>query len=193
MKDPMPQFPVHSEESAPEGSKPLLEQTRKAYGFLPNLYGVFAESPAALDAYIRVAEVFQKHSGFNPAEQQVVLLTISRVNGCGYCMAAHSKVSEMVEVPANVVNAIREDEPIGDEKLEAVRQLTRKVVEKRGWIEDADVQEFLSAGYEPQHVLSVLVGVAQKTLSNFTNHIADTPLDEAFEAHAWEQTATVGD
>jgi AhpD family alkylhydroperoxidase len=180
----MSNFPVHTRETAPETAQPVLDAVTGMFGFLPNLLGVMATSPALAEAYTALSGIFEK-SGLNPAERQVVLLTVSRFHACHYCMAAHSVAAEMQQVPADVVAAIRTDHPIADAKLQALRVYVNRLIEKRGWIDEQEMGEFLAAGYAPSHALDVLVGVGQKTLSNFTNHIAQTPLDTAFEQHAW--------
>jgi alkylhydroperoxidase family enzyme len=91
----------------------------------------------------------------------------------------------MQKVPTDVVEAIREDRPISDSKLQALRAFTTAVVEKRGWVSDEDVSTFVAAGYSKAQILEVILGVSFKTLSNYTNHIANPPLDEAFETGAW--------
>jgi alkylhydroperoxidase family enzyme len=91
----------------------------------------------------------------------------------------------MQKVPTDVVEAIREDRPISDSRLEALRVFTTTVVEKQGWLADEDVAAFLAAGFTKAQILEVILGVSFKTLSNYTNHIADTPLDPAFQAAAW--------
>lgn len=72
-----------------------------------------------------------------------------------------------------------------DNKLEALRRVTTSVIENRGWVPQAEMGAFLEAGYTHEQLLDVLLGVAQKTLSNFTNHLAETPLDEPLSARAW--------
>jgi len=181
----MPTFPVLTLATSPTDSKPMLEQTQQAFNFIPNLIGVMASSPAITEAYLSIANIFSK-SGLSATEQQVVLLTVSHFNDCRYCMAAHTAISSMQSVDMMVVQAIRDDLPISDSKLQALRQFTRLVVENRGWLPDSDVQTFLDAGYDQSHILDTLVGIAQKTLSNYTNHLAKTPLDDAFSAVAWE-------
>jgi len=183
----MSKFDVHTIETAPEHSKPLLEGAKQAYGFVPNLLGVFAESPAALEAYLAVSTAFSK-SDFTPAEQQVILLTVSHDNGCNYCVGAHSTAAAMQKVPEQVISGLREDRPLGDPKLEALRTFTRKVLSERGFVADADLEAFYAAGYEQRHTLEVIAGVTQKILSNYTNHIADTPLDAAFARYEWSPT-----
>ena len=178
------QFPVHDANTAPEASKAALEATAKKYGFVPNLYGVFAASPAAIETYGAIAEQFGK-SGLNPVEQQVVLLTISYENNCHYCMAAHSVVAKMSGAEADVIEALRTGAPLTDAKLEALRTFARAVVDKRGEVAE-DLPAFLAAGYTPSHALDVLVGNALKTLSNYTNHLAETPVDPQFAEMAWD-------
>ncbi|WP_246345273.1 carboxymuconolactone decarboxylase family protein [endosymbiont of Lamellibrachia barhami] len=178
----MSSFPVHSRESAPEAAHPTLDTVAGLFGFIPNLLGVMATS--RLQRPMSPFPVSSK-SGLNAAERQVVLLTVSRFHECHYCMAAHSLAADMEQVPADVVEAIRSDHPITDPKLEALRVYVYRLIEKRGWIDETEMAEFLAAGFEPSHALDVLVGVGQKTLSNFTNHLAKTPLDSAFEQHAW--------
>ncbi|MEM6796571.1 MAG: carboxymuconolactone decarboxylase family protein [Acidobacteriota bacterium] len=184
----MSQFPVQSLETAPEASRATLEAAQKNYGFLPNLLGVMATSPALVEGYATLAGIFGKTS-FSPTEQQVVLLATSGLNGCTYCMAAHSVIANMSKVPADVIEALRENRPLADAKLEALRQVTLAVVESRGWPSEEAVQSFYSAGYGPQQLLEVVLGVGLKTLSNYTNHVAQTPLDPAFQSAEW-QTAS---
>jgi len=180
----MPTFPVLTLDNAPAASKPMLEQTQQAFSFIPNLIGVMASSPALTEAYLTITHIFSK-SDLSPTEQQIVLLTVSHFNDCRYCMAAHTAISSMQNVDMDVVQAIRDDLPIADAKLQALRHFTHLVIENRGWLSKHDVDAFLEAGYQQSHVLDILVGVAQKTLSNYTNHLAKTPLDDAFSAVAW--------
>ena len=180
----MSKFDVHSVETAPEKSKPLLEGAKKAFGFVPNLLGVFAESPAALEAYMAVSTAFSK-SDLTPAEQQVVLITVSHDNECTYCVGAHSTIAAMHKVPEQVIEGLREDSPLGDPKLEALRTFTRKVLTERGFVAPVDLEDFYAVGYEKRHALEVVAGIAQKILSNYTNHFAETPLDAAFARYEW--------
>jgi len=181
----MSDFPVLNLDSAPSASKDLLQQTDNNFGFIPNLIGVMASSPSLTEAYLTVAGIFTK-SNLSATEQQVVLLTVSHYHECCYCMAAHTAIAGMQNVEPSVVEAIRTNQVISDNKLESLRQFTWLLIEKRGWVNEIDLQAFLNAGYESKHVLDILVGVAQKTMSNFTNHIAKTPLDDAFTEVAWK-------
>ena len=181
----MSHFPVHSKDTAPEGTQGVLDSVSQKFGFLPNLYGALANSPTALRAYTGVGEIFAK-SGLAATEQQVVMLTVSRFNGCEYCVAAHSTGAAKMNISRDVISGLREGTPLPDAKLEAVRALTQTALEKQGWLTEQDLQDFFAAGFDSRHVLDILVGVALKTLSNYANHVMHTPLDEPFAANAWQ-------
>ncbi len=180
----MSQFEVHTKETASTESAELLATAEKAWGFIPNLLGVMAESPATVKAYMTIRQLFDE-SSFSATERQVVILTASRLNECEYCMAAHSVIGGMEKVPADVIEAIRNDRPINDRRLEALRVFTTTVLEKRGWSSANDIASFLAEGYTKAQVLEVILGISFKTLSNYVNHVAETPLDDAFATQAW--------
>lgn len=183
----MTTFEVHTLDSAPEAARPHLEAAAQAFGAIPNLFGVFAESPALLEAYLEVGRILEKSGSFDATELQVVLLSTSFDSGCTYCVAAHSAIAAGHKVPQDVVRALRDGTPLPNPKLEALRTFTRAVVRERGWVGGDAVRAFLDAGYTRRHVLEVILGVGFKTLSNFTNHVADTPLDRQFQRLAWSR------
>lgn len=175
----MSKFPIHTIETAPEGSKPLLEGAQKKLGFIPNLFGALAEAPVALEAYLALSGLVEKTS-FSATETEVINLSVSAVNGCTYCLAAHSTLATMKKVPADVIEAASVAAPLGDPKLDVLAKLTRSVAETRGWPEQALLDDFYGHGYTPANYLELIVGVTMKTLSNYVNHQADTPIDAAF-------------
>lgn len=180
----MTTFPVHSTETAPVGSKPILDAVQKSYGFMPNLFRVMAEAPVAGEAYKTVMDIFEK-SSLSHTEQQTVLLSASFTNQCDYCMAAHTTIAGMQNIPENIVEALRTGIPLPDPKLDALAVLTRSIVESRGWPAEDVKKAFFAAGYGAREYLEVIVGVSVKTLSNYINHAADTPLDAAFKQAEW--------
>lgn len=177
-------FQVHTITSAPTQSQPTMETIKKTLGFVPNIFGILAESPTALQAYSGIMDSM-KHSGLSPIEQQVAILTVSTTNRCTYCVAAHSTVAGMVKMPDAILTELRAQQPLSDTKLEALRILTLSVVNHQGWVPQEDILAFTNAGYEKRHILDVLTIVAQKTLSNYVNHIAHTPLDDQFSSQQW--------
>ena len=163
----------------------ILQSTQENFGFVPNLIGTMANAPALAAAYLAIGKLFEE-SSFSPTEQQVVLLAVSRFNECTYCVAAHSTIAQMQNVPNDVVQAIRNDQPIEDSRLESLRRLTTDIVQSRGWPSEQSISDFLASGYVESQILEVVLGVGMKTLSNYTNHLADTELDPAFSANAWQ-------
>lgn len=180
----MTDFTTHTIDSAPETSKPMLQGAQKAMGFVPNLLATMAEAPAMLEGYMTLAGIFDK-TNLTETERQIILMTNNRLNGCVYCMAAHTMLSQVGGVPADVIEALRNDTPIADAKLEALRQFAVVINESRGWPEQIHVDALIAAGYTRQTVLEVILGTALKTLSNYTNHVAETDLDAAFSKLAW--------
>ena len=181
----MAEFTVHSLESAPEGSKPLLEGSQKAFGMIPNLHGVMAESPQHLEAYQTLHSLFQKTS-LTTEEQNVVWLTINVEHNCHYCVPAHTGIAKSQGVSDDLVEALREARPLPDAKLEALRQFTLSVVRNRGVVPPSDTEPFFAAGYDQRTVLDILLGLAQKVMSNYVNHFAQTPVDPPFQQFDWQ-------
>jgi len=184
----MTKFTIHTIDSAPEAAKPLLQDSQKSFGFTPNLHGVMAESPQTLDAYKQLTTLVSQTS-LSAVERHVVWLAVNVENHCHYCVPAHSALAKMQGVDAKTVEALRNDAQLEDARLEALREFTLKVVRQRGVVDEADVEAFLSAGFTKRQVLDVVLGVAHKTLSNYVNHLASTPVDEAFKGEAWTPPA----
>ena len=180
----MTSFTTHTIESAPEASKQYLQGAKNAYSFVPNLLGTMAEAPALLEGYIALAGIFDK-TNLSETERQIILMTNNRLNGCVYCMAAHTSISQMAGIKADVIEALRNNTPIADEKLEALRTFAAVINENRGWPTETQVNTFLDAGYTQQNILEVILGTSLKVMSNYTNHIAETTIDDAFAPNAW--------
>lgn len=180
----MTTFTTHTIETAPAAAKPVLQSSLKGYGFVPNLYAAMAEAPAILEGYTTLSTIFGK-ADLTETERQIILMTNNRLNGCKYCMAAHTTLSQMGGVAPEVIEALRNNTAIDDRKLEALRQFAVIINESRGWPTDAEVNAFLAAGYTQQAVLEVILGTALKVMSNYVNHVADTDLDAAFAANVW--------
>ena len=168
-------------------ARPILEKAKAQVGFVPNMYAGMANQPALLETYLDGYARFREQAGFIPPEQEVVFLTISRVNGCGYCIAAHSMIGEkMSGVPAEVLSALREGRPIPDPKLAALAAFTETMVERRGLPAQAELDAFRAAGYTDAHVLGIILAIGVKTFSNYANHLMHNEVDEVFAGHALE-------
>jgi len=184
----MVDFTLHDTRSAPAAARPALEKVEKSMGFVPNLFGKMAEAPAALDGYLALSEIYGR-SSLNAQDQQVALLAISVENGCEFCVAAHSAGAKSAGVGPEIVAALRRGETPAHTPLGALAAFARTVVRKRGFVDEESLQRFIDAGYTRQNVLEVVLATALKTLSNYTNHIAQTPLNRELESERWQASA----
>lgn len=178
-------FEIHTSQTAPEASQPTLAEVEKAYKFVPNLYGVLAESPLAVSAYLQLSGLIQAKSSLSPQEQQAVMLAVSFENMCEYCLAAHSTVAAMAKTPPATIQALRAETRPPDAKTAVLVAFARAVVQQRGWVTEESLNAFLAAGYSRAQVLDVIAIVALKTLSNYTNHLAHPPLEAPFAGQKW--------
>lgn len=182
----MSKFKIHNLETAPEGSKPILENSLKAYGMIPGLHGVLAESPQLLEAYNMLHEQFVNTS-LNNDELTVVWQTINVEHECHYCVPAHTGIAAMMKVDSAITEALRNETEMPTEKLQALHEMTLSIVRNRGRVSDDKIEAFYAAGYEQRHILEIILGLSQKVISNYTNHFADTPVDAGFKKFAWEK------
>ena len=182
----MTDFPSHDLETAPEESKPLLEASNKAFGRLPGLHKVMAESPQALQAYQLLHKLFTE-TEFDADELTVVWQTINVEHECHYCVPAHTGIAKKMKVSDEISNALRDETPLPSEKLEALRKFTLQMLRSRGNVTEEQLQAFFAAGYGHRAVLDIILGLAQKVMSNYTNQVAETPLDEPVKPLAWQR------
>lgn len=182
----MTNFTLHTAETAPEKSKQFLAKSQEAYGMIPGLHSVMAESPSLLEAYQIVHELFV-NSSFNNDELTVVWQTINVENGCSYCVPAHTGIAKSMGVDDAITDALRNNTPLPNVKLETLRDFTLSVVRDRGNVDESKVQSFLAAGFTNQSILDVILGYSQKIMSNYTNHLAHTPVDDMFQKFEWHE------
>ena len=166
--------------TAPAANQPILTGIGSKMGFVPNMYGVMGRSEAVLGGYLALDSFFEKTS-FSPVERNLIFLAASRANGCQYCVPAHSTIlKQFLKVDPAVVASVRAGEPIGNTKLDALVHLTDEIVRTHGHPTPSAIAALISAGYHQDQVLEVLLGVAMKTITNYTGNIADPELDTAF-------------
>jgi len=177
---------VHNIETAPEGSKALLEKSLKSNGMIPGLHGVLAGAPGIFEAYQTIHKLFTE-SSFNNEELTVVWQTINVEHACHYCVPAHTGIAKMMKVDDAITEALRNETPLENPKLEALRTMTLTIVRNRGHVTQEDLDAFYAAGYGEQQVLEIILGLSQKVISNYTNHIANTPVDAPFQKFAWSK------
>lgn len=181
----MARLTINTIESAPEKAKDRIEAVQKNNGFIPNLIGVLANSPQALEMYQEVGKMNSRNS-LTPEEVEVVQITAAAHNGCDFCVAGHTKVgTKVLKMPENVLNALRERTTIEDNsKYQALAQFTMQLIDSRGQVSDDQLKAIKDAGYTDQNILDVVMGVALATLCNYANNVAKTDINPELQPFA---------
>ncbi len=180
----MSTFTLYNLESAPTESKPLLEKSKQSMGMIPNLYGIMAAAPALLEAYQELDRLFMKTS-FTVEEKTVIWQTINVENECHYCVPAHTAIAHMMKVDAKIIEALNNQTPLPNDRLETLRNTTLALIRGKGRLSQQEHSTFSNAGFTSQQLLEIVLGLSQKILSNYTNHLANTEIDEPFQKYVW--------
>ena len=177
-------FPLLDETTAPIDALEALATTKQNFGMIPNVEKVMALVPQLLSGYAHMWDLFESTT-FTPIERQVVYMTANFENECNYCIPWHSILAKKTGMQSSEVEALRAGAPLAEPKLEALRSFTRTLITNRGKASVADLQAFFNAGYSDVQALEVILGLAIKLISNYTNSIAGTPLDKEVESLRW--------
>ena len=171
----MARLPIITNEKADDNTKKIYDAITSKFGMVPNIFKGMANSPVTLNAYLKLDELIAG-GGFSPVEQDIVRMTVSQHNNCSYCVAAHWNGLLAQNVSKEEIMLIRKGKT-GNPKHKALIDFTLKIIETKGFVSDSDLERFKQAGYTDRHAAEITVIIAQKTLSNFFNHINDTELD----------------
>ncbi|RZF23906.1 carboxymuconolactone decarboxylase family protein [Paraburkholderia sp. UYCP14C] len=185
----MSRIPLQNVGSAPEASRPFLERSLAANGFLPNLVAALANAPAALETYVSVGEI-NSRADLTLAEREAVQITAAAIHGCGFCVAGHTAIAlKKAQLDPAIVDALRAQQPLPDARLDAVAVFTRLVIAARGAVTDAELAAFLAAGFTHANALEVVLGVSLATLCNFANNLARNEPNPQLAGYRWEPDA----
>jgi len=184
----MTDFTIFDETNAPETSKELLLDSKKRNGMIANLHGIMAAAPELLIGYRQLNDLFIA-SSLSSEEITVVWQTVNVENDCHYCVPAHTLIAKGMKVDDAITEALRNETPLPNARLEALRDFTLSIVRNAGRVDDDKVQAFLDAGFTKRNILEVILGFSQKVMSNYTNHLADTPIDKPFEKFVWKKSS----
>jgi AhpD family alkylhydroperoxidase len=171
------QLPAHAE--------PVLAKTRAGFGFVPNLAAVMALSPASLNGYLDNLHAFGQGS-LSPAEQQLVLLTSSVAARVPYAVAVHTALAQKAGLADDAVQAVRENRPVADARLEALRLFTRAAAETQDRVPEDALNVFFTAGFNRGQIIEILFALAAKDFVYRVQRLADVPLDAPLQGAAWQ-------
>jgi uncharacterized peroxidase-related enzyme len=182
----MSRLPLQTIDSAPAASIPFLEKALRSNGFLPNLVASLANAPVALETYLSVAEI-NARAGLTLAEREAVQITAAAIHGCGFCVAGHTAAAlKKAQLVPAVVDALRDNAPVADARLDAVATFTRAVIANRGGVADHELETFRAAGFSDANAFEVVLGVSLATLCNFANNLARNELNPELAKYQWE-------
>ena len=171
----MPRLKALETAEAEPKAKALLDSVQKKMGMTPNLMRTMANSPAVLEAYLGFTNALGA-GVLSPKLREQIALTVSELNGCRYCLSAHTALGKMVGLgDEEIADSRRVEAP--DRKTEAVLQFARKVVSERGWVSDGDVATVRAVGTSDTEIAEVVAHVAVNIFSNYFNHVAGTEVD----------------
>ncbi len=171
----MARLPVISYEDANKDIQKTYDVIESKFGMVPNIFKGMANSPIVLDAYLKLDELIAGGS-FEPVEQEIVRMVVSQNNKCEYCVAAHTGGLLSKGLENEEILKIRKGKS-EDPKRSVLIDFTLKVLETKGFVSDSDIDTFKKAGFTDAHAAEISVMIAQKTLSNYFNHINNTDLD----------------
>jgi AhpD family alkylhydroperoxidase len=180
----MPNYPIYSIASAPEKSKPALEQLKQAFGVVPNIAGTIANSPKLINSLVGVFQQVHSSSLTEP-EIQIVLLTDAVGNSCTYAVAFHTALALQQGISSEETTAIREGRLPTDKRFAALSKLAKTLIEKRGHLSEQELDSFITAGFTKEQVLEVIAIVAASTITNYAGTITNPPLEDPFRQFAW--------
>lgn len=179
----MTRLTLHTPDTAPEASRGFVAQALAANGYLPNLIGVLAGAPAALETYLTVGAINARTS-LSLVEREVVQITAARLHGCDFCVAGHSALAlKKGGLPAATVVALQTGQPTAQARLDSLAAFAQAVIARRGAVDDAALRAFLASGYSEQQALEVVLGISLATLCNFANTLADSPVNPQLQPY----------
>jgi AhpD family alkylhydroperoxidase len=165
---------VPTREQVSPANQVLFDNLNKAIGSVPNLFAVFAHSENALGTYLALSNA---KTSLKPKEKEVVNLVVSQVNACDYCLAAHTAIAKMQGFTEEQTLDIRRASVSFDNKLDALAKLAKSIAENKGHAEEQLIENFYAAGYTEGSLIDVVIGVGDKTITNYIYALTAVPVD----------------
>jgi len=171
----MSRITVPSRETAPASSQPLLDAVDKQLGVVPNLFRLVGLSPAALQGYLSMNGALGKTLDVKTRER--IALAVAQVNGCDYCLSAHSYLGlNLAKLDAAELAHNRRGTSL-DAKASAAVAFAAGLAQNRGNVSDAELQAVRAAGYSDAQIIDIVALVAENVFTNFVNLVAHTEID----------------
>jgi AhpD family alkylhydroperoxidase len=178
-------MPTQSTEApTPDAIEEVRDMAKDFYGgFVPNQIKVLNEhSPAAARMYIATMDLVEQGE-LADHEREAVILTISRYNDCHYCTRTHAFLGREAGLSQEAIEAIHRGGLPDDDRLQALVQATRRLLDKRGWLDEDDQSSLQWEGIGKTELYEINTLIGLKIFSNYVNHVAQTEVDEMVTEH----------
>lgn len=172
---PMPRIPATSLSDAPEASKPVLAAVKGKLGMIPNLFATMAHSPAALQGYLGMSDALGTGK-LTPPEVELINLHVSELNGCAYCVSAHTFLGERAGLSAAASAAARTGQGASPRES-AILALVRRVVRTGGSRAGTELAVAREAGITDGEVMDILAHISLRSFANAVSIVADMDID----------------
>ncbi|MCW2891630.1 MAG: Carboxymuconolactone decarboxylase family protein [Actinomycetia bacterium] len=179
----MTMFTQHTIESAPAASRRSMTAVTAKQGYLPAAVGLLAESPEALESFLRLSATFDACT-LDPLAREVVIMTVAVRNGCHLCVAMHAARLAALGADPAVAAALRTGAALKEGRLDAVRAFTLRVLDTAGEAGEESLAGFLGHGFTRRNALEIVLGIGAYTLSTLANRLTGAPVDEELRAFA---------
>jgi len=180
----MSAFTEYTAESAPPAARRFLTATEAHLGYLPAGMARMAASPQLTDGFLKLTAIFDSTT-LEPLAREVLVMTVATRNRCHICVAMHTAALTALGAGPELIAALRACAPIPDERLDAVRVFTLRVMDTAGEVCEPALRDFLACGYTTQNALEIVLGIGTYTMSTLANRLTGAPVDDQLAAHAW--------
>lgn len=171
----MSRIAIPARDDVPEASKSTLDAVQKQLGVVPNMFRLIATSPAALQGFAANNGALTKTLDVKTRER--IALAVAQVNGCDYCLSAHSYLGlNLAKISAQEIALNRKGES-SDAKANAAVRFAAKVVQERGHVTNADLKAVRDAGFSDGQIVEILAVTAENIFTNLLNVVAQTEID----------------
>ena len=171
----MRNFEVPTRDQVSPEAQVIFDNLQSKIGMVPNLYATIGYSANALSSYLTF-QGEQAKGSFKAKEREAIFLAISEVNGCNYCLAAHTAIGKMNGFTEEETLALRRGEST-DPKLNAIVALVKDITQNRGRASEENVEAFFAQGFDNAALIDLLALVADKTFMNYVHNLTQIKVD----------------
>jgi AhpD family alkylhydroperoxidase len=182
-------FTEYTAETAPPAGRRILAATETHLCYRPAGMARMVTSPQLADAFLKLTAIFDSTT-LDPLAREVVVMTVATRNRCHICVAMHTAALTALSAGPELIAALRGARPLPDERLDAVRVFTLRVLDTAGDVGEPALRDFLARGYTARNALEIVLGIGTYTMSTLANRLTGAPVDDQLAAHAWEPQDT---